>query len=100
MGHPFPQRPSRDVNSAMGDRSLRDRAALHSLLITDDMTVSVTPRRASSVASRFARAASVSRRMRPQRSISQLAVKIAVKLELNGSTNAGILCSLALVCRH
>ena len=43
----------------------------------------------------LARAASVSRRIRPQRSISQLADRRALKLVLNGSTISGIFRSLA-----
>ena len=53
------------------------------------MRVRVTPRRASSVASRLARAASVSRRIRPHRSISQLADRTVLKVVLSGSTNIG-----------
>ena len=63
-------------------------------MTTDEMSVRVTPRRASSVASRLARAASVSRRMRPHRSISQLADSKVAKVVLSGSTKRGI-CLLA-----
>ena len=44
-------------------------------MATDATSDRITPRRASSVASRLARAASDRRRMRPHRSISQLAVQ-------------------------
>ena len=43
------------------------------MLATDETRVRITPRRASSVARSCARAASESRRIRPQRSSSQLA---------------------------
>ena len=63
--------------------------------ITEDTSVRVTPRRASSDARRLARAASVSRRMRPHRSISQLADNRALNVVLYGSRRSGIFCSLA-----
>ena len=59
------------------------------------MRVRVTPRRASSLARRLARAASVSRRIRPHKSTSQLAESKPLNVVLSGSTNAGSFCSLA-----